>query len=293
MTGRTDLLPSEDDLKYWMDTFIPSPELWWWDDTPIPNESDATRVIPRGEHRNDEISGNITWVNAYLSWQMTPATKRVIVDDGTWFAGLAEPERRIAREFQVELRRGKCVPRDRFGTTTLISADAIVAGKVVLDRELWHTLPESARRSVLAHELSDWDRATTFEIPPHTPAHIANVANRFFHQEGINCLAVVAYAVSGEPEDLHQWMVPSVFEPRVRYYGYAEVDDLHPAAGDIVVFRSSGGDIVHAAYALGRDRFLNKSGQTTFNPITILDSRELREDWAEFAMSVWQGRKVN
>ena len=64
MTDRIDLLPTEENFQYWMDTFLPMPELWWWDDSSIPNEADAERVIPRGKHRTDEIAGNITWVNS-------------------------------------------------------------------------------------------------------------------------------------------------------------------------------------------------------------------------------------
>jgi len=288
VTDRIDLTPTEEDFQYWMDTFVPSPGLWWWDDSAIPNEAVATRVIPRSEHRNDEISGNIVYVNAYLAWQMTAATTRIIVDDCGWLASLSAPDRRSVRERQVELNRGKCVPLDRFGNETGIPAEVIVANMVVLDQALWQSLPIQTKRSVVLHELADWDRSTSYIVPNTAPVHVAGIANRFVHQEGINCLAVTAFAISSESKHLEQWMMPEAFMAVLHAHGFARQPGTTPQSGDVMIFRNETGDIVHAVYALEEDRFLNKSGQTTFNPIAIMNFDMVLEDWSGFGVDMWR-----
>lgn len=288
MTDRVDLQPTDADLQYWIDTFIPTPELWWWDNAAVPNQHMAARVIPRGENRNDEIAGNITWVNAYLAWRMKPDTFVVIVDHGAWFAGLSEADQRRVRERQVALGRGKCVPLTRFGADADIPSTAIVDDLVVLDRALWHSLSEQTQRSVMKAELGDWDRATSYAVPNGAPRHIADIANRFVWQEGVNCLAVTAFAITTRQQDVLQWMMPDAFEDILCAWGYTNEGNATLRSGDVVVFRSESGDIIHAAYALSPDRLLNKSGQTSFNPVAIVNPQELQEDWGEFTMSVWK-----
>lgn len=280
------LKPSENDLLWWLNRFVPEFVLWWWDDSAIPNDFEVPRVLNRANCRHDPIIGDIRYVNAFHTWAMHEEVQKVIVDDGSWISSLSPDARRSASELQVRFSRGLCIPHQRFGEHPSFPEYACFDGRVVLDQSLWVSLTERAKRSVIQAELPDWDRDITYPVPEATAAHIANIANSFMLQEGVNCLAVVAYAVTGNRDDLHQWLLPDVFIGLLQSAGYSEINVAAPDANDIIVFKDDDGNIVHAAYTIQPDRILNKSGQTSFNPIAITDLASLREDWAEYRLVI-------
>lgn len=288
MNDRLTLKPTEDDITWWMTYFVPNLMLWWWDGATIPNASHAGRVLDRVGARKDPLIGDIATVNTFHMWAMHENVENIIVDDGSWIGSLTEEERQHASELQVRFRRGLCIPLERFGTDVPIPQSALYDGRVVLDQSLWASLPESARRSVTESELADWDPDTTFRIPENTPQHVTAIANTFVLQEGVNCLSVTAFALTANREDLFQWMLPDDFSAILDESGYQRIDATVPTARDVLVFRDEEGTIVHAAYALQPDRILNKSGQTSFNPIAIVDLSELLGDWSPFEFEIYR-----
>lgn len=272
------LSPTEDNLQYWMHTFVPPQVLWYWDDSPLPLGPVRPSVVECAVARQHQSTAAIEMVNAFHLWSRDDAVQQIIVDDDAWLPSLSAADRTRVRAAQVKWNRGLCVPRDRFPIASASLDEATFDGNVVLDNDLWSELPESVRRAVILTELPLWDDADIQDVPPGCAEHIAAIANTFVQQEGINCLAVTSYALTGSRTDLHQWMQPEQLLQILRTYGYQEHATGEHRAGDVLAWYS-GSDLIHASFVLEPDRVLNKSGQSSFNPIRIVNCTLLQRDW--------------
>lgn len=288
MADRISLRPTESDFEWWIERFVPNPMLWWWDDSDIPNESIAQRIMDRKEGRGDSLVGDITYVNSFHTWAMHEDVTRIIIDDGAWIQSLLDDERQAASDRQVRLNRGLCIPVQRFGDDIELPDSVLSNGRVVLDQALWETMQDEVKHKVVEAELADFDGDSTHRLPDGTPPHIAEIVNGFVLQEGVNCLSVAAFAVTADREDLLQWLFPAGFEGILRKYGYVDVDESIPKGGDIIVFRDDEKNIVHAAHVMEPDRILNKNGQSSFNPITITDLATLEGEWHGYGLAVYR-----
>lgn len=288
MPSRISITPTQADLAAWSRSFVPTPMLWWWDDSAIPSTELALRIVDRTDVRRDPIASDIRYVNAFHSWVMPKDVTRIVVDEGIWVESLSAEERRHASDLQVRFHRGLCIQRDRFPADQVLPEAALSGDRVALDHALWMSLSEAAKLSILKTELPEWDTDTTFPIPINTPAHIAGIANSFVHLEGVNCLSVTAFAITGNRGDLEQWMFAEVFVEVLDHANYIPVGAVALQRNDVLVFRDGDGNIVHAAFALASDRILNKNGQTTFNPIAIVDLVTLKHDWANCAAEIYR-----
>lgn len=288
MSERIPLKPTEDDFDWWISRFVPDNILWWWDDSSIPDEDRTMRVLNRAGYRNDPVISKIEYVNAFHTWAMPENVERIIIDDGRWVDALSDDERQRASELQVRFKRGLCIPQQRFGEDLPVPEHVMFDGRVVLDQRMWASLPIEARRSVIESELADWDRDATYAVPEESPSHIAAIANAFVRNEGVNCFAVTAFALTADQDDLHRWMFPDAFKAIVENAGFKTTDEPTPLADDIVVFLNDERDVVHAAYVIQPDRILNKSGQSSFNPAAIVDFAELLGDWTEYTHAIFR-----
>lgn len=291
MTTPLTLTPNEADILYWCQSFVPELALWWWDDSSIPLPQNAVRVIDRTRYRDDVVGGDIVYVNAFHAWVMPREVTRIVVEDGGWVASLGADEHQRASRLQVKYSRGMCIARGRLPNDIAPPAPAVVDDHVVLYPALWESLSLAARRCVIKTELPMWDRDTTSAVPAGTPGHIARIANTFVRQEGVNCLAVTAYAISGDYDLLMQWLMPEQFLSVLAQRGFREVENASIHADDVVVMKDAD-RIVHAAYALQPDLLLNKNGQTSFNPIALIDIAMLRRDWRGYSLSVFRRYRV-
>ena len=287
MSDQLQIKPTERDLDRWVSTFVPSIMLWWWDDSPIPNADNAKRVVHRTDFIIEPLFDDISYVNAFHTWAMSKEVTHVIVDEGEWAAALSEHDRGRASSLQVRFKRGLCPSRDRFANADLPES-AVANGRVVLDSTLWESLPDAIKRAVIDSELPDWDDDIGYAVPESTPGHLASIANTFEQHEGMNCLAVTAFAITANRDHLLQWMVPEAFLDVLRNHGFAEIDDQHLRADDVIVFRDEEGHIVHAAYVVAQDRILNKNGQTSFNPISVIDVGMLSAAWSAYSRSFFR-----
>lgn len=259
--------------------------LWLWDDAPLPAGQIEPVVIPSTKLRKHPVTSDIRTVNAFLLWAISRDTRQVILDDGRWLASLGPDDRAAVREKQVTLNRGLCIPVERVAHGLDSLEAATFRGKLVLDRALWQSLPEQVQRHIILTELPLWDDADVRPVPAGTPPHIAAIANRFILEEGINCLAVTTYAITEDAADLHRWLQTDEFDDVLRDHGYRETADGGPASGDVLAWYGDDG-IVHACYVLGPDRVVNKSGQSSFNPIRIVDVATVEREWEEHRLVI-------
>lgn len=288
MNEPINLAPTDQDFARWIREFVPKQVLWYWDDSQIPNQHLVGRIVLRGEISQHADLTDIHQVNAFHLWAMPESVSRIVVDDGSWISSLSSAERSLASEKQVQANRGLCVPIQRFGEDVFLQAEVISGDIAVLDYDLWQLLPESARRSVIETELPEWDDSVSYPLPKTAPEHIVEIANSFIRQEGVNCLSVTAFAITGDRDDLMQWMDRTEFARVLRINGYTRTTEPYQAPGDVVLFRDTEGNIVHAAYIVEPNQLLNKNGQSSFNPVTITDLNRLREQWQGFHGQIYR-----
>lgn len=288
MNETIDIAPTEEDLSHWIREFVPKQMLWYWDDDEIPNHELAARIVPREDISKHPDITDIHQVNAFHLWAMPEAVTKLVVDDGSWISSLSANQRSLASAKQVAFNRGLCISQYRFGDGVHFPDGAISGETVVLDPDLWHSLPETARRKVIETELPEWDDSISFPIPESTSDHLKEIANRFILQQGVNCLSVTAYAITGNQDDLMQWMNRTDFARVLQTNGYTRTAEPYQAPGDVILFRDAEGNIVHAGYILQPNRLLNKNGQSSFNPITITDFQRLRDQWQDFTGQIYR-----
>ncbi len=289
---RLRVLPSPETLQAWADHLLPELDVWFRDDSPPAFDLASSIVMSRADYLSHPTFKTIEYVNAYLHWQMPPEVTQVIVSGPGWIASLDAADRRHVLEQQVHLKRGLVFPRSHFDELPEALDGHAVDGHVVLSHAAWGLVPNEDRLLALLREQRRWDDVDCFEIPDDAPEHIRAIANTFGDAEGANCLATTAYCVTGEPWIRRLWMFQPAFRDLIARHGYRPVPDTSIVNGDVVAFESDG-EIVHAAYCVGRDRFLNKNGQSRFNPTRIVDWTMLSADWPDATHVIYRRKPAH
>lgn len=276
------IAPTEADFAGWRERFVPDYVLWLWDDSPIPH-SDVATVIPVSELHSHPLTSPVAMSNAFILWAISKETHQVVIEDGPWRASLTPAQLASARAQQMRLGRGLCFPGE---WVPRLQREAI-DGRLVLDQQLWQSMSDDEQRTVIRDQLIDWDEPITLPIPGDVPAHIRKIANQFLPDEGVNCFAIAIYGATQSDSLLQRWLVTEDFLVELSDGGFVEQRSSDIVAGDILTFGTERG-IIHAAYALGADRFLNKNGQSMFNPVRIIDLATLHAEWPESELSIWR-----
>lgn len=267
MTQWIPIEPTPSDFAWWREHFVPEYVLWLWDDTPIPH-ADSVEIIPRSALSTHPLTSDIVMANAFTTWAITKETVSIVIDDGGWRELLTLSELDHARSLQPRHKRGLCFPSPWDDDV------------LVLDQRLWSELTDTQRDTIIRNQLKDWDDPVTLPCPEDVPAHIRTVANRFLLVEGANCLATAAYAVTGDDTLVHRWLWQDEFRQILADAGWMESTATDPEPHDVITINIDG-NIVHAAYVLAPDRLLNKNGQTSFNPVRIIDFATLQREWPD------------
>jgi len=274
--------PAPEILQSWADDLVPEHDVWYWDERLATLDLATCVVIPRADYLAHPTFQDIRFVNAYLHWQMPPEVAHLIVSGPAWISHLTGTDRQRVLRKQVTLRRGLVFPHTHFDSLSHELQEYAIDDHVVLCHAAWEAVPDQLRRQFLRREQLVWDDVDCLPIPDNSPEHIRAIANTFSPHEGANCLATTAYCITGEDWMCRLWMFQSEFRMLIAQHGYRPVSTEILEAGDLVTFETDG-VIVHAAYCVGHDRFLNKNGQSRFNPIRIIDWSRLNADWHESA----------
>jgi hypothetical protein len=279
--------PTDETLQYWTEHLLPDLDVWFWDDGALDLDLTDCVVMPRADYLQHPTFQDIRFVNAYLHWQMPREVTRLIVSGPAWISRLTGADLRRVLGKQVDLRRGLVFPRTHFDTLPDDLQAFTVNDHVVLCHEAWRAVPDQVRRVVLLKEQRLWDDVDCLQVPDDAPAHIRAIANTFVQHEGANCLSTTAYCVTGQGWMRSLWMYQPMFRYLIAQHGYRPVPDVSPGADDLVTFEADG-VIVHAVYCVGHDRFLNKNGQSRFNPIRIIDWARLHADWHKATCGIFR-----
>lgn len=273
-------------LDHWAGRLLPDLDVWYWDDSAPGVDLRGCMVLQREEYLAHSTFQDIRHVNAWLHWQMPSDVRRMIIAGPDWILRLDPGERDRLLRKQVGLKRGLVMPLAYLDTIPHQIHPFIAGDVVVLCHAAWNVLSPESRRTMLRHEQRRWDDLTCFPPPADLPPHISAIANTFGTVEGANCFGTTAYCASGEDWMRDHWMFQAPFLDIISQYQYRPSHGT-PEAGDIVTF-STEDMIVHAAYCVGQDRFLNKNGQSRFNPVRIIDWTSLSADWDHMPYRLWR-----
>lgn len=273
--------PSEATIAFWTSNLIPELDLWYWNDSPIDVDLTGCQVVPREALSTHPTLSEIHYINAYCRWQRSPETHQILLADRGWVTRLHDDERFRVLAMQVELKRGLVYPRWQFDSIPPELERYVVGDTLVLGGSIWSELPDDLRRPFVLRESLAWDDHAYFPLPDDAPDHLQAMANTFIDDvHGANCLSTTAFCFTGEPQVLHRWMFQLEFGGLLERSGYRPSLTEPPETGDVVTFAQDG-TIQHATFCVGPNRYLNKNGQTMFNPIKVVDQVMLDEVWAD------------
>jgi hypothetical protein len=266
-------------IRLWADELIPG-DVWYWDDSLLDLDRTGCQVLTREAYRSDPTYNTISFMNAYLEWKMPAEVTQVIVSDRAWVGILSRDDRQRVLQKQVDLKRGLVFPTAWFGELPAQLQEFVVEDQVVLGQAVWASLPPAVQHRVLLAEQRRCDEVDCYPVPDDAPPHVRAIANTFSPHEGTNCFAITAYGANADPDLLATWLTVSPIEI-VAPLGYRQVPDVEPIADDIVIFEMEG-KVIHAAWCVGHDRFLNKNAQSRFAPIRIVDWKMLDAEWLDY-----------
>ena len=280
------VVPTPDELRLWADELIPG-DVWYWDSSPLDLDVTGCQVMTREAYRSDPTYRGIRFMNAYCEWLMPAEATRVIVGDRAWIGMLSTADRQRVLQKQVGLKRGLVFSADWFGELPAQLQEFVVANQVVLGQAVWASLPTAIQHRALLAEQRRQDDVDCYPVPDGAPRHVQAIANTFSPHEGTNCFAITAYGANADSHLLATWLTVSPIEI-VAPLGYRQVLDVEPMADDIVIFEIEG-KVIHAAWCVEHDRFLNKNAQSRFAPIRIVDWKMLDADWlADWPDTTWK-----
>lgn len=262
--------PTNKNIKYWVKSLIPSKDVWFFKSKPTFKYVDILD-IKTYLNKFDKLEYN----NAYCHWLIKNA-KYVIVDSSNWILKLTEEERNEVYRQQIELERGLIIENCEHLLNNNFIKTCIFDNKIILSNAIFKNLHYKLKKELAVTYAKEQDSWNCLNLTISNKK-INKVANKFLNVEGTNCLAIVLYALTLNKKYLNCWVQQSEFENFIN--NFIDIQQKEVKFGDIAVFYDENNIIQHACFALSTNEFLNKSGQSKFNPISVLDIKTIKEDW--------------
>ncbi|WP_173105880.1 hypothetical protein [Bacillus sp. KH172YL63] len=280
----------EEVLRSWGERLVPEVE-WFYFDEEIEGIGAMEETASLDYLRDVPLDIR----TSYCTWAISERARFFTKMEPESFAVLQQELKDQILKKQWELGRGLVFKKDELyewlGTERLDTPVTILdSGEevILLHRLLWESLPKRAQHSFLLNYCAMWikdrSRKATMseedvnEIFLATP-HLRDMIDAFPLENGPNCLAAVATALSGNRTYKDQWMMSVEFMGILHNEGYHSTDSKHPRRGDVLVWYTQDRTAVHAAYVLTPDYVFNKHGQTMFNPWQLLSVEEVLSAW--------------
>lgn len=262
--------PTKKNINYWIKTLMPEHDVWFFRKKPT---FDNCNILTIKEYLNkyDRMDYN----NAYCHWLVKGNAKYVICDQGNWILTLTDEERLFVYQEQIDCERGLIIEDCRMNVSNIINK-AILKDKIILSNAVFNKLSKKDKEIIVIQYAQEQDDWSTNDVKS-SEKYLKMVANTFINHEGCNCLATVLYAITKDKNYLKKWITQQEF---LNFFnGYIEISNEEFRSGDVVVFYDNDNCIQHSCFALNESLFLNKSGQSKFNPILALTFKEVCKDW--------------
>jgi hypothetical protein len=276
------LSPTQNDIDYWVETFLPAKDIYYLDDNFTLIDTEGTELLQPKDLLAHPEYGSLAYANAYEYWKMDPArVKQVLVAVPDWFETLPMLERATLFRQQVQLERGLVFGQEVLHghAFTKMIQHAGVDGKLVLNHYLWNRLDLNLKQQTTERVAKYWESFECEPCPENAPTWVKIRANSYVHFEGANCFGAALFAASGDAAWLEKRVWQEEFLSNLVVLGYQEVGRSDPLPGDVTVFYDDSGREAHACYQLANGLTLNKSGQTKFQALKVIGYDQVLEDW--------------
>jgi hypothetical protein len=101
------LSPTQNDIDYWVETFLPAKDIYYLDGNPTLNCTEEMELLQTQDLLAHPEYGSLAYTNAYEYWKMDLASvKQVLVAAPDWFETLPMLDRATLFRLQVQLKRG-------------------------------------------------------------------------------------------------------------------------------------------------------------------------------------------
>lgn len=280
MKQKVSIKPNKKLIKDWVKNLIPFYDVFFFCDMTNINEID-NRLITMDEYIKN--FSNIDYINAYEHWNVKIKAKYVYVDYDNSLL-LNENNRNFIYQQQIKCGRGLVL--DSENRDEKLFKIGMYQNKIILTNYLFNQLDYKHKEKLTikyAKDIDDWYGYTTNDIPNY----INQVANKFVECDGCNCLSTTIYGASCDDDILLKWLDGKFFAKKLKELKYLKKSTKDFKSTDIVVFMDKQQNVIHACYCVNKDLFLNKSGQSRFNPITLLPFEHIKNDWIDYEYYVF------
>lgn len=264
MIEKIELKPSKILLKHWVKTLIPPYDVFFFQNRTNIKEIDENLIAINNYLKN---FSDIKYINAYEHWAVKNNSKFVYVDYNNNLL-VGSINRNYIYDQQIKCGRG-----------------LVLQDNTVLTNWLFNSLKYAEKERLTiqyAKEIDDW-----FGYKNNTvPYYIKKIANKFVKTDGCNCFAVTIFGVTANNKILLQWLQKTDFLQMLKTLNYKKVKGGY-LPNDVVVFKNKL-NIVHACYCVDGELFLNKSGQSKFNPIVLLPFNNIKKDWDNCEIEIFR-----
>ncbi|WP_157684720.1 hypothetical protein [Bdellovibrio bacteriovorus] len=124
--------------------------------------------------------------------------------------------------------------------------------------------------------------------------NIKHLLNSFESSSGPNCMGLVAGAISSKEDRvslIKTWLHEKPFLNTLRQEKFSPIKDLHPQARDVLVFKAQN-KVVHAAYCIDAEFYIEKPGQDFYEPYRISKFKKWNTEWPETTLTIWRRAKI-
>lgn len=284
MKKKVIIKPQKELIKEWVGSLIPPYDVFFFCDKTNINEIDDG-LITMDEYLKK--FSNIEYINAYEHWNVKIKAKYVYVDYDNSLL-LNDNNRNFIYQQQVECGRGLVLESENRENENIKLG--MYQNKLILTNYLFNRLDYKHKEKLTieyAKDIDDWYGYTTNDIPDY----INQVANKFIAIDGCNCLSTTIYGASCDDDILLKWLDGKFFAKKLKELKYVKKSTKDFKSTDIIVFIDKQQNIIHACYCVNKDLFLNKSGQSRFNPIVLLPFEHIIKDWSDYEYYVFSKEK--
>ena len=274
------LKPSKYVIDNWILNLLPEYDIYFLEELPSDLDLNLCLPMPVNEYFDHPVYSQLEYLNAYELWRISNKANYAIVDFGNWFDELSRANKEQVLLNQYELNRGLVASLDWFYIDNKLLENNLIKDKVVMNRNLWESLSYRDKEQFIYHYAQDWEdwNCETVSNEIDMDIDLINIVNTFTIKEGINCLSTVLYCLTHQENILNQWVHEKTFLIALEQLGYKETRDNKIERNTVIVFKDDE-KIIHAAYIVSESLAINKSGQSKFNPIKLVDIDILIKEW--------------
>ncbi|MFU1790589.1 hypothetical protein ACM3BL_04725 [Mammaliicoccus sciuri] len=262
------IYPTEQILKYWSENYYNNFDLFFVKDIPFENED---VVITLKDAFKKTSSFNIDTNNLYEFWNLSDYNYVIQASKG-WFENLNRDSKTYILQEQ-----------ERVNNPLFLEGNLITSQK-------WSQLTTNKQRQFFQNRVDRYcDNHVTQHSTLQLPNHLSSIVSTFPKHQGLNCLSTVLYAITSDKNILQQWIKEDAFLTSLKSLNYELVSE-GSQNGDVIVYLKNNA-VVHAAYQIDDGLFINKNGQTIFNPYKIVTKSELDNEWGNYQELYYRNTK--